>query len=77
MSLDENLQCECDSFEAQALGGSTQGPASGILAAETETERRGDARSSQCLRVFESLPQSHSFTRQLLPTFNTSMASWY
>lgn len=55
MLLDENLQCDYDNFQAHFVGGSIQGPASEILATETETERKGEVKTSQHLQGFDSL----------------------
>lgn len=52
--LNQNLQCD-DNFQAHSVGGSTQGPASGILATETETERRGEVKLGQHLQGLDSL----------------------
>lgn len=53
--VNQNLQCDYNNFQAHSVGGSTQGPASGIPATETETERRGEVKLAQHLQGLGSL----------------------
>lgn len=60
--LYQNLQCDYDNFQAHSVGGSTQGPASGNLATETETERRGEVKLGQHLQGLDSLQSDALFS---------------
>lgn len=60
--LNHNLQCDYDNFQAHSVGESTQGPASGILATETETERGGEVKLGQHLQGLDSLQPDALFS---------------
>lgn len=81
MLLDENLQCDCDSFQARLAGGSTQGPASEILATETATGRKGEGETSQHPRGLDSrqsdTPLPLFYSTAFLLTSNSPMALCY
>lgn len=60
--LYQNLQCDYGNFQAHSVGGSTQGPASGNLATETETEKRGEVKLGQHLQGLDSLQSDALFS---------------
>jgi len=74
--LDENLQCDYDNLPARLVGGSTPGPAFEILATETETERKGELKSSQHLRGSDPLQSDAPLSLCCSTAFLRSSNSW-
>lgn len=60
--LNQNLQRDYDNFQARSVGESTQGLASGMLATETETERRREVKLGQHLQGLDSLQPDALFS---------------